>query len=887
MKTASTLHILLPSLLLAACSNNLEPYYSGAAPSISGLSVDGQVGTLPGQTVIIDGSNFGGDPRAVTVVFGNLNAEIITASEDTLTVTVPHGPVSGGPVAVSVGTAGGRDRLEGAYTYERPDRAENQIAYITIANNGTSCLSGRFNDTLPDNVGCDFIAFTGDTGIYSRAEGFDFLFPDAHIPFSLGDSGFAQANSLSWEEWAVIPQPFALNSFDLENDTENQRLGLGKITLTNPLLEGETACVDLGTFASYTYNGGDELSSSVEDGYLVNNTSVGGTTVDLSEGLDCDSEEYETKLGKGLAREDDLSVLELCETDEYETSNTYVYQSDWLANESFFQIPTEDGPDHFSPIDVTLDMPKAGIENVSITLTEAAQFLDATEDEEWVLRLNKIDNDTCVDDDDADRTTNGGDALYTWQWEPSAIEHDLDEDEGPVKSVNTYVVANLTYLSLSWLGGEGAQVLATIAVDDFHNYDEDTGLSSLSVPAWVLYSMPSANLDFGSNSSGWGGWGSATGMNYGYIFVTVDRITEYTLAADNITTPNGETVSGDIVLAYSTGELTYSFFDNPLETDSTCTDCIDNDGDGWTDGDDPDCFVNGGEETNASSDFTCNDGVDNDGDGDIDWEDADCPDGGDGEIDDCSNGIDDDDDGWIDADDPDCVDGIIEGDLTSAFTCNDGIDNDFDGWIDVDDLACSQGIDSEDDGTTGTACNDSIDNDGHGDIDADDVLCAISGAAYDAEEELSGECADKKDNDSDGYTDGYDPDCDIGTTEVNTSTVDAPDSYGGLELPCYNAVDDDGDGVIDAEDPGCENGDVPDGFFLDEAAADPAKSECLDKDDNDGDGWIDDADPDCAIGDTEVGLSGSACNDGKDNDADTLVDADDPDCVDGFDVSEN
>jgi len=53
-----------------------------------------------------------------------------------------------------------------------------------------------------------------------------------------------------------------------------------------------------------------------------------------------------------------------------------------------------------------------------------------------------------------------------------------------------------------------------------------------------------------------------------------------------------------------------------------CNDGIDNDLDGWTDGDDPDCA--GGDEDGGFGDTDCNDGVDNDGDGLTDSEDPEC-----------------------------------------------------------------------------------------------------------------------------------------------------------------------------------------------------------------------------------------------------------------------
>lgn len=57
------------------------------------------------------------------------------------------------------------------------------------------------------------------------------------------------------------------------------------------------------------------------------------------------------------------------------------------------------------------------------------------------------------------------------------------------------------------------------------------------------------------------------------------------------------------------------------EPSDDCRDAIDNDGDGWVDGDDPDCPAG---ETGGYGSAVCNDGVDNDADGLTDADDRDC-----------------------------------------------------------------------------------------------------------------------------------------------------------------------------------------------------------------------------------------------------------------------
>ena len=82
----------------------------------------------------------------------------------------------------------------------------------------------------------------------------------------------------------------------------------------------------------------------------------------------------------------------------------------------------------------------------------------------------------------------------------------------------------------------------------------------------------------------------------------------------------------------------------PLE--EVCHNGYDDDEDGLTDCDDPDCPVN-------ERCFSCHDGLDNDANGQADCSDTSCA-GVEGCVGSCDDGSDDDDDGLIDCDDPDC-----------------------------------------------------------------------------------------------------------------------------------------------------------------------------------------------------------------------------------------
>jgi len=132
------------------------------------------------------------------------------------------------------------------------------------------------------------------------------------------------------------------------------------------------------------------------------------------------------------------------------------------------------------------------------------------------------------------------------------------------------------------------------------------------------------------------------------------------------------------------------------------------------------CFsgcVQGG----VSSEYDCSDGTDNDGDGLTDCEDPDCvndPACKEGEEEICDNNVDDDGDGLTDCDDPHCVDDPV---CTGEEICENGIDDDGDGFSDCEDPHCADDpacIDEE------TNCNNGIDDDGDGLTDCEDPDCA-------------------------------------------------------------------------------------------------------------------------------------------------------------------
>ena len=345
----------------------------------------------------------------------------------------------------------------------------------------------------------------------------------------------------------------------------------------------------------------------------------------------------------------------------------------------------------------------------------------------------------------------------------------------------------------------------------------------------------------------------------------------------------------------------------PPET-ANCADGVDNDRDGWTDCDDPQCRALadcGGKGCDLDTDGDglpdcddpdcpsgrcyeeCQDGIDNDGDSLIDCEDPQCRQVAPCRVAEvCADGIDNDNDGRTDCADFECS---YIGDCPGPEICGDNIDNDLDGALDCDDgncvgihpcvgpEDCENGEDDNGDGKVdcddsfclrfagrcggGESCDDGIDNDGDSRTDCDDPQCF--GIAPCPAGEI---CGDGKDNDGDGHIDCEDARC-----------IGIPPCL-GPEV-CNDRLDNDGDGKADCRDPECAGeGDCP------------PREVCGDGIDNDRDFRTDCDDADCSF---HPGCpSGELCNDGIDNDGDGGADCSDIECeasaacsaMEGFDL---
>ncbi len=749
-----------------ATQTQFEPYYENwNPPSVSSLSVTSEVGNIGGGTVDISGRGFGEDVDQIVVQFGDDNAEILAIEDGLIQVRVPQGPITGGAVEVRVATRTGFTIAGDSYLYDVGDLYAEQIGHIQVNNYWESCLGGNSEriDDAYGTTGCQDAVYIGAVGIDGVAEALTFVYPRLHSE----NVGFFGGTDQAGSEW-VIQRPgqnsFAFGVEDLHQD-------IGEVVLENDdVWDGYAWCPDLDAQASYRYGGGEE-------GYIAPvNVSQGG----IVDGTNCE-------LGDEGAY--DVSDMRFCTTPGDDGAPTYVYRPDWPIPKNFFAGKRND---YTKPATIVIRAPEVGIDGLEVDVPESVVvyneqgFEPVVDGETAAQDLWSISGlQGCYDDNGDGESLD--DVALSFAWDRSTVSENDGTFEcdaaGDLCAQNTYVRLTLTSLSLNWFGTVGYPVRATIVASDRSGRDDR---QTLEVPASVMYQFPSVRLPAGGGVGGETFLLDSTISDWGYVVVTFERVTDYAIRTDK---------GGTVVFSYTTGDFGFFGWDNPTDADE-CHNCLDDDGDGWSDVEDPDCAGGGTEEVGFGED-ACNDNVDNDGDGRRDSLDSLCESGSGSDESNCSNSEDDDGDDLVDELDPDCLAGGNEGDTTGVDTCTDELDGDEDGWIDLEDPDCLSG-DAEV-GLGLTACNDGVDNDGDELIDSLDGDCSAAEDDDESPPPVPG-CSDGLDGDVDGWTDASDPDCASGTEEVGfglTACNDGRDNdkdelIDALDLlDCVDALDDD------------------------------------------------------------------------------------------------
>ncbi|MBN1771572.1 MAG: hypothetical protein JXB32_09940 [Deltaproteobacteria bacterium] len=139
------------------------------------------------------------------------------------------------------------------------------------------------------------------------------------------------------------------------------------------------------------------------------------------------------------------------------------------------------------------------------------------------------------------------------------------------------------------------------------------------------------------------------------------------------------------------------------------------------------------------------------------------------------------------------------------------------------------------------------------------LLAVLAAGCGDDSSSVGEICNNGIDDDRDGITDCFDPDC-----------LGMPACVGGTETDCADGLDDDDDGLTDCDDRDCAG---------DPACGTRVETVCDDGLDDDGDGATDCDDRDCADDPACEAWYETQCNNGLDDDRDGATDCDDPDCV--------
>jgi len=273
---------ILAFLVLAGCPpfSTVEPYYSGkGGPNVTAISPPSEVGNVGGGTATIVGSGFGEDPAQVMVQFGSTNAEILSVADGAITVVVPQGTMSAGPVTVTVATPKGYQRVEDGYTYDVGSTYVNQRAYVQVNNFA--------------NAGA--AAYFGSTGTNGAAEAFGFGTGRYHTPAS----GFWGVVDYGAQEWKVEQPAMSKFAFGVDDLREE----IGPLRLVNPTFEEESFayCVDFSR---------DTPRTTVAD-----------------DGV-CDAETYTY----------DAAVMDFCTYNDSVGVPTYSYEADWPITKDFFSV---------------------------------------------------------------------------------------------------------------------------------------------------------------------------------------------------------------------------------------------------------------------------------------------------------------------------------------------------------------------------------------------------------------------------------------------------------------------------------------------------------------------------------------------------------------------
>jgi hypothetical protein len=406
-------------------------------------------------------------------------------------------------------------------------------------NDWFSCYGGGNIDPALAGTGCGELGFIGITGTFGEAR---FLngeaFPNVHTI----QVGFYQGSDISEGQWKRVPG-------DTYFPQEIDRLGrnVGPVSIKNPLLIGDDYCIDTANLATFQYTGGEVSDVDPKTGAIEYYEPLSYSTDITSlveEAGTCEAPD---------ARTYDLGTLQYCEiayaSDE---NNQHEYEADWPIDRPFFigDLAENGEYDASVAVDVQLDIPDEGIENLPIRLPEYAMFrgdlgFSGGSTPYWTLTTLE----SCFDSNGDGSATLDEDAI-TFSWVPSSVKSE-DVVGGQVKAMQTYVPVSISELRVGWFGGENFPRARACACPTTPTTTRPRVGRPSRIPNWVLYQFPTIDSS----------WGYQTPA--GAVRASRARPTGRWRATTSATSRSRRTASpstrshakGDVVLAYATGDF--------------------------------------------------------------------------------------------------------------------------------------------------------------------------------------------------------------------------------------------------------------------------------------------------------------------------------------------
>ena len=193
-------------LLLIACGTSpYEDYWTGDGPSVAAVAPEAVEGLVGGQEIVISGA---GLSTARTVVIGQRNAEILSATASDVTVVVPQ-QVGPGPKEVTVVTDEGFSRLEAGLLVEGPALAEqlNESISVSMARIDCPIDVGYYAPFWNEGLDTADTAYAWPYGEDLYWCGLEAGYVDAYGQISLGENvGFAGELAYVGSLWSLPAQ---------------------------------------------------------------------------------------------------------------------------------------------------------------------------------------------------------------------------------------------------------------------------------------------------------------------------------------------------------------------------------------------------------------------------------------------------------------------------------------------------------------------------------------------------------------------------------------------------------------------------------------------------------------------------------------------------------